>query len=142
MSEQQNPKYLISACLVGCNCRYDGKNQAREEMTYLYSKGEAVAICPEELAGLGTPRIPCEKVGSKILSVRGDDKSASYQLGAEKAFEIVSASKIECAFLKSKSPMCGYDSIYDGTFSGRLTAGNGVFADLLIEKGIPVKSVE
>ncbi len=142
MSELQRPKYLISACLVGCNCRYDGKNQARDEMKSLYAKGEAVAVCPEELAGLGTPRTPCEKRGPKILSVNNEDKTAVYQVGAEKVFELVSTTKIKCAYLKSKSPMCGYGIIYDGTFSGTLTAGNGIFAELLMKKGIQIESIE
>lgn len=142
MADSQKPKYLISACLVGCDCRYDGKNQLREEMVALHEKGEAIAVCPEELAGLGIPRTPCEKVGEKILSLHGEDKTSAFRDGAERALSAASHFQIECAFLKSKSPMCGFGSIYDGTFTGKLTTGNGVFADLLIEKGIPIKSIE
>ncbi|MGZ3747494.1 MAG: DUF523 domain-containing protein, partial [Pseudobdellovibrionaceae bacterium] len=108
-----------------------------------YAAGAAIAVCPEELGGLGTPRAPCEKIGQKILSRHGEDKTAAFQRGAEKALAAVPpSSKIEGAFLKSKSPMCGFGSVYDGSFSGKLTSGNGVFAELLIQKGIPIKSID
>lgn len=135
-------KYVISACLVGCQCRYDGKHQRREEMHDLYERGMAIAICPEELAGLGTPRPPCERNGEKIISSQGECKTDLFIEGAIKASTLVSCFSIQRAYLKSKSPMCGHGQIYDGSFTGRLTQGSGVFAQLLVDQGIEITVVD
>lgn len=136
------PKYLMSACLIGCNCRYDGKNQRRQDMVDLYERGEVLAVCPEELAGLGTPRPACEKKGGRVVTATGMDKSAAYRQGAERALALTGQRSIKKAYLKSKSPMCGYGTIYDGSFSGTLTPGNGVFAELLLANGIEIESLD
>ncbi|HEY8271924.1 MAG TPA: DUF523 domain-containing protein [Pseudobdellovibrionaceae bacterium] len=136
------PKYLISACLVGCNCRYDGKNQRRQEMVDLYKTGEILALCPEELAKLGTPRPACEKNGEMVVTATGLDKSAAYALGAEQALTLAKQQQIQRAYLKSKSPMCGFGTIYDGSFSGTLKVGNGVLAELLLANGFEIESID
>jgi uncharacterized protein YbbK (DUF523 family) len=136
------PNILISACLIGCNCRYDGRNQLRAEMIKLHEGGHAIAVCPEELGELGTPRPPCEKVGTQIFSIDGSDRTDAYIKGAQRALELAQQQQVTAAFLKSKSPMCGHKQIYDGTFSGKLTEGHGVFAELLIANGIKIFSVD
>ncbi len=143
MKSNGSPKFVISACLIGCPCRYDGKDQFRSEMENLYKKGEAIALCPEELAGLGTPRPPCERTaGGRIVSIAGEDKSNDYKRGAESAIELLDNLPIEGAFLKSHSPMCGFGEIYDGRFSGKKIVGKGVFAELLHKKGIKIFPVD
>lgn len=142
MTEPKQIRFIISSCLIGCRCRYDGNHQLRQETVELFNTGEALAVCPEELGGLPTPRVPCEIVGNKIVSKTGEDKTHDYNLGAQLALELASTHPIEKAFLKSKSPMCGYNKIYDGTFKGTLTNGNGLFAELLNAKGITLVEID
>lgn len=135
--------YLISACLIGVNCRYDGKSVPNEELKQLFQKGKAIAICPEVLGGLKTPRECCEIVqdsnGAKyVISESNKDFTSEYALGAKKALEICKAVGIKTAILKSKSPSCGYGKIYDGSFSKKMIEGNGLTADLLEKNQIKI----
>lgn len=135
---------IISACLAGINCRYDGDNKGRVDLIELVESGKAIAVCPEELGGLSTPRPPSERLGNKVLSIEGKDVSVPFYRGAQIAFDIAlkeagGKKSIEKAILKSCSPMCGKGMIYDGTFSGQKVPGNGVFCDLLLEQGIEVE---
>ena len=135
--------YLISACLVGVKCRYDGMNIPAKELELLFQKGEALPVCPELLGGLACPRECCEidkTPGSslKVISKSNQDLSAAFLLGAAKTLEICKLLHIHTAILKSKSPSCGYGEIYDGSFSGRLIAGNGITAQLLAQNNIAV----
>jgi uncharacterized protein YbbK (DUF523 family) len=136
------PKYLISACLLGCKCRFDGNHQERKAMLELLQTGQVIGVCPEELGGLGTPRQPCEIKDLKVLSIDGTCKTTEYDQGANNALAIAIQNNVQIAYLKSRSPMCGFGKIYDGNFTGSLTDGNGVFAQLLIANGISVVSVE
>lgn len=137
-----NKKVIVSACLAGFHCRYDGNSQEREQIKIMFDKGEAIAVCPEELGGLPTPRTPSEIIGDKVMSKTGSDVTEAYLTGAqislEKAIEIGATE----AYLKSKSPMCGCDKIYDGSFSGKLVEGDGIFTKLLKARGIKVHSVD
>ena len=135
--------YLVSACLAGENCRYDGSNVLDERIAGLVTAGRAAAVCPEVLGGLPVPREPCEiqsvKGGPvKVISQSGRDCTKYFRKGAERVLRIARKSGIKTAILKSRSPSCGCGSIYDGTFSGRLVEGRGVTADLLIRNGISV----
>lgn len=135
-------KVLVSACLIGKPCRFDGKHKAREAMMDLHAQGKTLAVCPEEMGGLSTPRSPAEKVGDRVLTADGRDVTAEYQKGAEEALRLAQQAGITQAFLKSKSPMCGCQKVFDGSFSGNLVDGDGILANLLLKNGIQVQSVD
>lgn len=133
---------LISRCLLGFPCRYDGKNSDNEELNLFVEKYKDkhnfITICPEVEGGLPTPRIPCERVGQSVLNKAGEDKTSEFKKGAEIAVEKAKKYKVEVAILKSKSPSCGTGIIYDGTFSNKLKDGNGVTSQMLSEYGVYV----
>lgn len=135
-------KKIVSACLAGLNCRYDGDNKKRDEIVEMIKRGEAIPVCPEQLGGLSTPRDPAEEIDSKVFTINGKDVTFEYQKGAEEALLIAQMSGASEALLKSKSPMCGLDTIYDGSFKGTMKDGDGVFTRLLKEAGIKVSSID
>lgn len=133
--------YLISACLLGINCRYNGTSSRIQELENLIDSGRLISICPEILGGLDTPRKPCEIINQgsdslRVMSKCGLDCTSEFQNGAQKALEIVKVCHIKKAILKANSPSCGSGYIYDGTFSGELTEGYGLTSKLLFENGI------
>jgi uncharacterized protein YbbK (DUF523 family) len=134
--------YLVSACLAGVNCRYDGKDSLNEKVQELVNQGKAIPVCPEQLGGLSTPRISCERVslsgGRKVINKEGIDRTEEFQLGAERTLAIAKALGVTKAIMKSKSPSCGCGQIYDGTFSGTLIPGNGMAVELLLNNDIEV----
>ncbi len=135
--------YLVSSCLAGVNCRYNGSNSENKYVAELVKAGKAIAICPEQLAGLSTPRACCEifideNSNKRVISKDGIDLTESFLKGAEKTFGIIKAAGIKKAILQSRSPSCGYGMVYDGTFSGKLIEGNGLVAELLMKNGIEV----
>ncbi|CAH2215401.1 DUF523 domain-containing protein [Tepidibacter aestuarii] len=135
--------YLVSACLAGVNCRYNGSNSTNEAIQELVREGKAIAICPEIIGGLPIPRACSEIIidedgNRKIVSEGGQDFTKEFIEGAQKTLEIAKTIGIEKAILQSRSPSCGYGLIYDGTFYGKLKAGNGLTAELLVENGIEV----
>lgn len=130
---------LVSACLAGCPCRYDGKDNGREDIIALVKEGKAIPLCPEQLGGLCTPRLPCERVeDGRVLCWDGSDKTENFRRGAEAVLTLCQTYGVETAILKARSPSCGAGVIYDGTFSGVLREGNGLCAQLLKEHGIEV----
>ena len=139
---------VVSACLLGHNCRYDGGNSRRQNVIDFLEGQDYAAVCPETLGGLDVPRPPAELMEGRVVDREGKDVSAEFRRGAEAALENALAAAgekgqdLELAILKARSPSCGCREIYDGTFSGTRTAGNGVFASLLTERGIPVISEE
>lgn len=133
---------IVSACLAGVHCRYDCKSQSRTEIQEMVQNGEAIPVCPEQLGGLSTPRPPAEKVGNKVLTKSGQDVTAQYQSGANEALKIAQLCGASEALLKSKSPMCGCGKIYDGTFTGNLTEGDGVLTKLLKANNIKVVEID
>lgn len=133
-------KILVSACLLGISCRYDGKSKPVDAVIALKDKYELIPVCAEVLGGLPTPRIGAEIVGNKVLRRDGYDVTYEYHKGASEALKIAIKNDCKIAILKSKSPSCGKGKIYDGTFKRVLTDGNGVLANLLIENGIKVLS--
>lgn len=139
----KKPKYLVSSCLIGKKCRYDGKDQARQFLIDLNAKGEVLDVCPEELGGLPTPRPPAEIIGSDVITNQAVNVTQEYYVGAERALSLATHYPIEKAFLKSKSPMCGCGQIYDGSFTGCLKSGDGIFTKLLKAKlKIPIESID
>ena len=129
---------LISACLLGIGCRYDGKHKANSEVLSLGEKYNLIPVCPEIYGGLPTPRVPSERIGDKVMMKDGRDVTENYRRGAEEALELCRIYNIKTAILKERSPSCGKGEIYDGTFSGTLTERDGVTAELLIANGIRV----
>ncbi len=131
---------IVSACLAGISCRYDGKSNPHEKVIELVENGDAIAVCPEELGGLATPRKRAEIRGKRVINEDGVNVTDAFQKGAKAALEIAKQHSATEAILKSKSPSCGCGKIYDGTFSGNLVDGDGIFAKLLKEEKIPVKN--
>ena len=128
---------LISACLLGRKCRYDGKDKNQIDLSSLKDH-DLIAVCPEVDGGLTVPRPPAERVGSFVINKEGIDVTAQYTKGARIALRTALENNCKIAILKAKSPSCGKGRIYDGTFSRTLTDGNGVTAELLLENGIAV----
>ncbi|KDE74738.1 hypothetical protein FUSO7_01340 [Fusobacterium necrophorum BFTR-2] len=134
----EKEKILISACLLGIPCRYDGRDNKIESLNLLQQQFDFVPICPEQLGGLSTPRCPCEIQGNKVMSKEGKDCTREFQEGAEKSLKLAKQWNIKTALLKAKSPSCGFGQIYDGSFSKKLITGNGLTAALLEKEGIRI----
>ena len=131
-------KILVSACLIGENCKYDGGNNRNEKVLEFLKGHEVIPVCPEQLGGLPTPR-PCSEIVKGIVTnCRGDSVDYEFRLGADIALKTAQAEQIDLAVLQSRSPSCGVRQIYDGTFSGTKTDGHGIFAEKLIESGFKV----
>lgn len=133
-------KILVSACLLGCPCRYDGQSKKHPEVEALRERGHIlVPVCPEQLGGLPTPRPPAERQkDGRVVNRKGTDVTAQYQRGAELALKTAREQGCELAILKERSPSCGSGEIYDGTFSKKLVPGDGVTVQLLRQAGIQV----
>ena len=131
-------RILISACLLGASCRYDGRSKPHPEVLKLAERHQLVPLCPEQLGGLPTPRMPSERQGERVVTADGTDVTEQYQRGSEEALRLCRLLGCDVAVLKERSPSCGKERIYDGTFSGTLADGWGVTAELLRDNGIPV----
>ena len=133
-------KAMISACLLGVNCKYDGGNNRLPDETIgkLVSQYELIPVCPECYGGLTTPRTPSERLGDRVVSKTGVDVTAQFNKGAEAALYLARLFNVKTAILKANSPSCGIGTIYDGTFTGTLAAGDGVTAELLKAHGIKI----
>lgn len=129
---------LISACLLGVPCRYDGSSKPHPLAEALAARYHLVPVCPEQLGGLATPRPPAERQGDRVTARTGADVTEAYRRGAESALTLCRLLDCRAAVLKERSPSCGHGEIYDGTFTAALTAGDGVTAELLSAHGIPV----
>ena len=135
-------KILISACLVGDNCKYNGSNNLNPQIEALLEKYELIPFCPEVEGGLPIPRNPSEIKGNRVVMNNDKDVTREYELGARKALMLCLYLKIKIAVLKERSPSCGTHQIHDGSFSNKLIDGMGVTARLLKENGIKVYSEE
>jgi uncharacterized protein YbbK (DUF523 family) len=133
---------IVSACLAGLHCRYDGSEKPCAEVIRLVAEGKAIPICPEQLGGLPTPRQPSEINGDRVIRKDGGDVTAEFQQGAREALKLAQLVGAKTAILKAKSPSCGSGKIYDGSFSGTLIAGDGILAKMCKENGIEVKTEE
>ena len=131
-------KLLISSCLLGNNCKYNGGNNYTPVVEELTKHYELVPVCPESFGGLTAPREPSERVGDQVLSRSGADVTAAFRLGAEKTLTIAKEQGVRLAVLKERSPSCGCGAIYDGTFSGTVVPGNGVATELLLAHGVTI----
>jgi len=124
-------KILISACLLGASCRYDGKSKTYPDIYRLSAEHTLIPFCPEIYGGLSTPRPKAEIQGNRVINQAGVDVTDAYQKGASEALRLVNLLHIDCALLKSKSPSCGIGQIYDGTFTGTLICDDGITAQIL-----------
>ncbi len=129
---------LISACLIGVGCRYDGGRVKKIDVEALKKRYNLIPVCPEILGGLSTPRTPSERCGERVMMKDGKDVTENFKRGAEEAYEIAKILGVDIALLKERSPSCGTGQIYDGSFTGALTSGDGVSAEYLKAHGITV----
>ncbi|MBS7576321.1 MULTISPECIES: DUF523 domain-containing protein [unclassified Enterococcus] len=134
-------KVIVSSCILGKYCRYNGSNAINPSVIEWLKDHEAVSLCPEVLAGLGTPRPSAELNNGRVKEVTGDDVTELYQKGVQLAMSDINESEIDLAILQSRSPTCGVNQIYNGNFDGQLIEGQGIFAQYLISKGIRVIDV-
>lgn len=133
---------VVSACLLGHNCKYNGGNNYCEKLEKLKEKYNFIDICPEVLGGLPTPRVPSEVMGNKVINKEGQDVTENYNRGAYLALEKALINNCFLAILKAKSPSCGCGKIYDGSFSNTLIDGDGITTRIFKEKNIKVITEE
>lgn len=136
MSKREN--ILISSCLMGLYCRYDGKQVHFQHIRALMEKYHLIPVCPEIMGGMGTPRNPCERIDNRVIDSVGKDVTRYFETGARETLKLAKLYECKYAILKERSPSCGFGKIYDGSFSGNLITGNGVAADLLAEEGLTI----
>lgn len=132
----------VSACLAGLPTRYDGTHKVHPVVARLVAAGKALPLCPEQLGGLPTPRKPYERCEDRVVDPEGGDVSEAFELGADAAVALCRQAGVRAAVLQPRSPSCGSGMVYDGTFSGVLVPGNGVFAQKLVEAGIELVNAE
>ena len=135
-------KIMVSGCLLGENCKYNGGNNYSEKVAEYIKGHEVISVCPECMGGLPTPRVPAEIVNGIVTNKEGMNVDAQFRKGVEIALEIAKREQIDLAILQSRSPSCGVKQIYDGTFSGTRIDGQGVFAKLLKENSFQMIDVE
>ena len=135
-------KILVSACLLGKNCKYNGGNNLNQSVLVFIEGHEVIGICPEQLGGLSTPRLPAEIVDGVVTNKEGVSVDNEFRKGAQEALAVALENKVDLAILQSRSPSCGVKEIYDGSFSGKKIKGQGVFAKLLSARGIKVLDAE
>ncbi len=133
---------LVSACLLGENCKYNGGNNRNERVLRFVAGHEIIPVCPEMLGGLPAPRKPVEWRNGRAVTRDGDDWTDAFRLGVSRALALIEGKRIDLAILQSRSPTCGVKQIYDGTFSGTRMAGQGALAQALAERGIPLMDAE
>ena len=135
-------KILVSACLLGKNCKYNGGNNLNQSVLGFIEGHEVIGVCPEQLGGLSTPRLPAEIVDGVVTNKEGVSVDNEFRKGAQEALAVALENKVDLAILQSRSPSCGVKEIYDGSFSGKKIKGQGVFAKLLSARGIKVLDAE
>ena len=135
-------RIVVSACLLGENCKYNGGDNRNECVLRFVAGHEIIPVCPEMLGGLPCPRKPVEWVGDRVLTKDGDDCTVNFRLGVQRAMEMIADKRVDMAILQSRSPTCGVKQIYDGTFSGVRIDGMGMLARALKGRGIPLMDAE
>ena len=135
-------KIMVSACLAGENCKYNGGSNRNEKVLRLMEENEVILVCPEQLGGLPTPRTPCEICNGVVMTKDGRVVDQEFRAGASKCLETALREQPDLIVLQSRSPSCGVKQRYDGTFSGKLTEGSGVTAELLMKNGFQCIDVE
>ena len=131
-------KMMVSACLTGENCKYNGGNNRNEKVMALFNGNEIIPVCPEVLGGLPTPRLPSEIAGGVVMNRAGASVDREFRIGAERTLEIAVREQPDLIILQPRSPSCGVRQRYDGSFTGTVIDGSGVTAELLIRHGFRV----
>ena len=135
-------KIMVSACLTGENCKYNGGNNRNEKVLQLMTEHEVISVCPEQMGGLPTPRVPSEVRDGVVTARDGRIVDAEFRTGAAKCLETAMREQPDLIVLQSRSPSCGVRQRYDGTFTGTLVDGAGVTAQLLMDHGFHCIDVE
>lgn len=135
-------KIVVSACLLGENCKYNGMNNYSENVAAFLQGHEVIPVCPEVLGGLPIPRIPAEIVEGVVTNREGENVDGQFRIGAAVALRQALEGRAELAVLQSRSPSCGVRQVYDGSFTGKLRDGQGVFAEMLREAGVKTVDAE
>ena len=135
-------KIMVSACLLGENCKYSGGNNRNDRLLDFLQEHDVIPVCPEVLGGLPVPRTPAEIVDGTVMNRDGISVNEEFRFGAKKALAIAVREQPELIILQSRSPSCGVREIYDGTFTGRLIPGEGVFASMARKAGFTVLDTE
>ena len=135
-------KIMVSACLLGENCKYNGGNNRNEALLEMLAGHVIIPVCPEAAGGLPVPRVPVELVNGRAVNRDGEDVDEAFRKGAEKALAIAERENPDLIILQSRSPSCGVSEIYDGTFTGRKIPGHGIFADMVLSADYKVIDVE
>ena len=131
-------KLLVSACLLGVGCRYDGGHNQLPQLKELLTTHTCIPICPEQMGGLPTPRPPAERQGSRVVTRDGEDVTEAFLRGTAEVLRLADLYRCKAALLKERSPSCGCGQIYDGTFSKTLVEGDGMAAQMLKKHGLTV----
>ena len=135
-------KIMVSACLAGENCKYNGGNNRNEKVLQLMSEHEVITVCPEQMGGLPTPRVPSEVKEGIVTARDGRNVDREFRTGAAKCLEIALREQPDLIVMQSRSPSCGVKQRYDGSFTGKLVDAPGVTAQLLMENGFRCVDVE
>jgi len=135
-------KILVSACLLGLNCKYNGGNNYSKEIDKFLEDYDAIPVCPEIFGGLPTPRHPAEIVSGRVVNDLGEDVTENFKRGAAETLKLAKKYNVKKALLKAKSPSCGNGKIYDGTFSNQLIEGDGITTQILKENGIEIITIK
>ncbi len=135
-------KYAISACLLGENCKYNGGNNYREELVEFLKDKDYIVVCPEVYGGMSTPRLPSEQNGKKVINSLQEDVTSFFEKGTRLAISKLKQSQVDIFVGMSRSPSCGVNEVYDGTFTKKLIAGDGMFVRKCRENGVEVMDVE
>ncbi len=135
-------KILVSACLLGLNCKYNGENNYSEEIDDFLKDYDVIPVCPEIFGGLPTPRHPSEIKSGRVVNDLGEDVTENFLKGAEETLKLAKKYNIKKALLKAKSPSCGNGKIYDGTFTNQLIVGDGITTKILKENGIEIITIK
>lgn len=135
-------KLLVSACLLGRNCKYNGGNNYCAAVAEFVKDKEIIEVCPEVQSGMSIPRTPIEIVDGILMDRNGNNVDAELRAAVAQTMEFIKDEEIACAILQSRSPTCGVNQIYDGSFSGKLISGSGVFAKALKDAGYRVIDAE
>ena len=135
-------KIMVSACLLGHKCKYNGKDNYNEKVIEYVKGHEVIPVCPEVEGGLPVPRLKCEILNGIVTNINGESKDSEFRKGAEICLKKALEEKVDLAILQSRSPSCGVKMVYNGNFDGTLIEGKGVFAKMLDENGIKTIDVE
>ena len=135
-------KIMVSACLLGHKCKYNGGDNNSIKVLAFTEGHEVIPVCPEVAGGLPVPRLSCEIVNGVVIDSEGKSRDKEFRAGAELCLSLAMEKRIDLAILQSRSPSCGVNHIYDGTFTGHLIKGSGIFASLLRENGVTVMDTE